>query len=210
MKIDPFSTAGRVRAGTLDRLRAATRAHHARLEHRLDILEHLREPAGYRSLLEGFLGFYEPAEAILVRWLSSLPALRFDARRKAHLLVADLRSLGATAAELTAIPRHDGLAPLCSEAEALGFSYVLEGATLGGQVISRRAAAHGLDARGLSFFRSYGAEVGPMWRRFCDILEMHCRGAEAQAATVRGALQAFESLEAWILQRAVAPSAATA
>jgi heme oxygenase len=210
MNIESSSTAGRARAETLDRLRAATRAHHARLEHRLGILDHLREPGRYRSLLAGFLGFYEPAEALLARWLSPLPALRFDARRKTHLLAADLRRLGTSKAELAAIPRHSGLAPLQSEAEALGFGYVLEGATLGGQVISRHAAAHGLDAAGLSFFRSYGAEVGPMWRRFCEILEMHCHGAEAQAGAVFGALQAFEHLEAWILQRTAAPGTATA
>ena len=90
------------------------------------------------------------------------------------------------------------------------FGYVLEGATLGGQVIGRHAAAHGLDAAGLSFFRSYGADVGPMWRRFCEILEMHCRGAEAQSGAVFGALQAFEHLEAWILQRTAALGTATA
>ena len=47
-------------------------------------------------------------------------------------------------------------------------------------------------------------------RRFCEILEMHCRGAEAQSGAVFGALQAFEHLEAWILQRTAAPGTATA
>jgi heme oxygenase len=210
MIIESPSTAGQVRAGTLDSLRTATRAHHVRLEHRLDVLQHLRQPERYRSLLAGFLGFYEPAEGLLARWLAPLPALRFDTRRKAHLLAGDLRRLGASEAELASIPRHAGLAPLHSEAEALGFGYVLEGATLGGQVISRHAASHGLDAAGLSFFRSYGAEVGPMWRRFCETLETHCNSAQAQAGAVRGALQAFEGLEAWILQRTAAPGAVSA
>jgi heme oxygenase len=67
-------------------------------------------------------------------------------------------------------------------AHALGLLYVLEGATLGGQLLRRRLGpALGLtEERGLAFFTAYGAEVGPMWRAFADAL------ARFDAATPAG------------------------
>jgi heme oxygenase len=114
----------------------------------------------------------------------------------------DLRHLGVSEPDLLALPRYTGIGELHSEAEALGFAYVLEGATLGGRVICKHAADIGVGPAELSFFRSYGTAVGPMWRRFCEILETRCAESAGQAAAVRGALMAFEGLQAWLSGRA--------
>ena len=53
---------------------------------------------------------------------------------------------------------------------------MIEGATLGGRELSRLLSPM-LDALGLvapegrRFFLAYGAAQGPMWRRFCDVLD---------------------------------------
>jgi heme oxygenase len=50
---------------------------------------------------------------------------------------------------------------------AVGCLYVLEGATLGGQFISRHLATLGIGpANGGLFFHGYGAKTGEMWKSF--------------------------------------------
>ena len=66
--------------------------------------------------------------------------------------------------------------PPLSRPAVLGCLYVIEGATLGGRELSRLLSPM-LDALGLvapegrRFFLAYGAAQGPMWRRFCDVLD---------------------------------------
>jgi len=61
----------------------------------------------------------------------------YESRRKLPLLSQDLVALGASAEELDRLPRCQGL-PACDEpAAAMGYLYVMEGATLGGQMLLR-------------------------------------------------------------------------
>ena len=91
-----------------------------------------------------------------------------DARLKTPSLEKDLKALGiwdevkSNAASLDAIPSYD------TAAKAFGAMYVMEGATLGGQIIKRHLKEHlGLSPdNGGAFFTSYGENVGPMWKSF--------------------------------------------
>jgi heme oxygenase len=89
--------------------------------------------------------------------------------------------------------------------EALGAFYVLEGATLGGQILLRHLTRHfeGAAVGGFAFFRAYGEQVGPMWKAFGEVLT----GASVRAASgdfdsraVRGAMDTFDAFQAWLLQ----------
>lgn len=81
--------------------------------------------------------------------------------------------------------------------EALGFAYVLEGATLGGRVIRKRVAAAGASLVGLSFFDVYGPATADQWKRFCVVVEREC--ASGVAKTVEGALAGFGFVRAALL-----------
>src|ERR1051325_9493262 len=110
-----------------DRLRRETRAEHEAIEATLGLD---RDPTleRYREILERFYGFYLPLERELV-------PLGFSERVKTPLLRADLEALGidpSTVSLCADIPRP------CTQPERFGVCYVLEGATLGGQIISRR------------------------------------------------------------------------
>jgi heme oxygenase len=78
--------------------------------------------------------------------------------------------------------------------------YVLEGATLGGRVVSRSIhETLSIDARGAgSFFHAYGTETAPMWRSFVERLN---RQPPPFDDIVGAALETFERFERWLLDR---------
>ena len=183
------------------RLKAETAAQHDALERRLDIVGRLDSLAAYCSLLGRFLGVYEPLEARLRLVVRAHPLpLSLDGRWKVAWLMDDLRALGYSPAELAALPRCTDLPLLTRPAEALGCLYVLEGATLGGQLIARLLARRfGLDpSNGGAFFASYGDRVGPMWREFGAALVGFSDERRGDEAILRSARGTFAALERWI------------
>lgn len=98
---------------------------------------------------------------------------------KAQWLRGDLLELGdmVTPGDTSdAVESHAGpgeSAPrIACEAEALGTLYVLEGGTLGLQVVRKRIqAGHPGEAMASRFLVGYGIETGPLWRTFVDKLE---------------------------------------
>jgi heme oxygenase len=77
--------------------------------------------------------------------------------------------------------------------------YVTEGATLGGQIISRHLEQTlGLSARrGAAFFGSYGLQVGAMWRTFCAILQTQTP-VDQEDAAIAAARQTFIAIHQWL------------
>jgi heme oxygenase len=115
-------------------------------------------------------GLYSPLENALavIDWVGAETLVR--ARRKTPWLVADLTALGIDPAHL---PQARALPAITNSADVLGVLYVLEGATLGGQVVLRWLTERlGLSATdGAQFFSSYGPRVGLMWRAYLETLE---------------------------------------
>jgi heme oxygenase len=173
----------------------------------------------YAEVLARLHDFYAAAEAALGAWAPALAAHGVDvaARHKAALLRRDLAALGSRPPALPGGAAPAGAFPapaVPTAAHAFGLAYVLEGATLGGQLLRRRLGpALGLTPeRGLAFFAAYGAEVGPMWRAFTAALDRFDRAAPApdrpaaRAAAVAGARAAFLAFE----RDVVAPTAVRA
>ncbi|WP_255442903.1 biliverdin-producing heme oxygenase [Corallococcus sp. Z5C101001] len=193
----------------LRRLKTETRSHHERTEGAVRLMDAHLTPADYQRQLESFHGFYLPVEALLAGPLSALePALNLPARWKTPLLAQDLRALGHDAGSLARLPRASPLPSLPGLPEALGCAYVLEGSTLGGQLILRHLTRHfGPDARvgSFAFFRAYGEEVGPMWRSFGAVLTQASERAASSsfdAAVVQGARDTFDGFAAWLTRDA--------
>jgi heme oxygenase len=84
---------------------------------------------------------------------------------------------------------------------------VLEGATLGGQLILRHLQRHfaGIPAGGFAFFRAYGEDVGPMWRAFGEALTRASSAEDSQlfkGRVVQGAKDTFDAFERWLRHEA--------
>jgi heme oxygenase len=102
---------------------------------------------------------------------------------------------------LTEIPLCKALPLLEPPSRALGSLYVLEGATLGGQIISRHLQATlGLNQkRGAAFFNGYGSENGQMWREFGKTLTESTETKADPSQVLKGAEETFRSLEIWFM-----------
>jgi heme oxygenase (biliverdin-IX-beta and delta-forming) len=175
----------------LDQLRAATAALHAAVERETRMAD-LTSPglsrAAYADTLVRLEGYYRPLEAGLRPHAGRLPLPLVDRTARLH---RDLDALGV-APRPEAAPVPDLSAP---EA-ALGALYVVEGAALGGRVITRAVgAALGLTAEtGLAFFSGEGAGPGPRWRRLRDVLT----ASPGSEAAVEAAVGTFASLYRWM------------
>lgn len=167
------------------RLRTETREDHERLERHADILARAARPEARPDLVQDFHRLHADVEAACAPWLEALPGLDFAARRRSRLLEQDMTAVGAA-------PRPAGQGVVAgSAAEALGLMYVLEGSTLGAQLIRRHVAAAGADMRGLSFLDPYGAESGARWRAFLAVLDDAAASDADVDAMVAGALAGF-------------------
>lgn len=185
----------------LTELKARTRAHHERIEAGLNITARLSSPERYRALLKRFLGFYDPVErriASLPEWASL--SLNFERRRKAAWLRKDLRALGMSDDKLEQLPVCARLPAIGGMPQALGCMYVLEGATLGGQLISRQLRGDlSLDAsNGAAFFNSYGAETGRMWKEFGAFLEAYATTKLLENSIIESACATFIAFDGWL------------
>jgi len=184
----------------LDELRHATSHCHRRLEKRLDVMRRFADRGTYRSYLECMFGYHRPFEQSLRRH----PVLRFlpdyEQRCKAQLLASDLAALGATAACIDALRHCPKIPSTLDEASAFGSLYVLEGATLGGQVLLPIVEQRLQLTReaGASYLGSYGAHVPAMWQRFCAAVEDWCTDGARRAVAAAAAVATFESLEEWL------------
>lgn len=185
------------RVGVAARLRADTRSEHRRLEDELDLLGPGLTVRRYRSVLELFHGYYAVLEPRLDAWHRTDPLLDWPRRRKVGRLRADLAVLGVDARSLPVCP---DVSELPGTAEALGALYVVEGATLGGQVIVRGLREGGqVPAAATGFFGSYGPEVGRLWRDWRRTTETWVGGDGARAdAVVAQALLTFTTLRDWL------------
>jgi heme oxygenase (biliverdin-IX-beta and delta-forming) len=197
--IPSIAARGKAERMLLSRLRAETRQDHERLEADLDLLRADMGLESYRELIARFYGFYTPWEHEVIRNLPDNLTAFFSDRRKVPMLLADLEFLGHEATD--SLPLCRSLPPLDNVPRILGSLYVVEGATLGGQLISRHMEqALGLrDGRGYAFFSSYGSQVGNMWRTFRDLL-LTASTAQDEDEIVGSATQTFRDIHAWLCE----------
>ena len=184
-----------------DQLRLHTQAQHARIEAALDIPASIHNRDDYVRLLGAFYGFYLPFETALLAHETPLCDVGVDLslRKKAHKARADLQSLCLSGETIDKLALCSSLA-LPTWRHALGSLYVVEGSTLGGQIIVRELTRH-LNLQPhlhLRFFSAYGSRTGTMWRAFVTSLNELNLAAEETTDVLRGAAETFETLERWL------------
>jgi heme oxygenase len=183
---------------TLSRLRSETREQHDAIEKTLLLMDDDLTLETYRRQLEQFYGFYKPVEERLFKRCGPLAAwLAVEQRRKTALLQADLSALGHPA--VARLPLCTELPSLVSSAECFGCLYVLEGATLGGMIISRHVQLKlGVTpSAGAAFFGGYGDQTGAMWQQFRAAITAFSTDEDDQDVVVASARTTFLALQKW-------------
>jgi heme oxygenase len=184
-------------------LRVATQNLHADVERHLNLGRPHWTASSYLRVLERFWGFYFPLETLLtaIDWEHS--GIAFSARRKISWLEQDLAYLGKEPDSIRRLDTCCELPSLDNLAAGMGALYVIEGATLGGQLILRTLRPQlGLSpASGGRFFASYGGDVGAMWRSYLSALETQGRVPQAAETITRSAVETFAAFERWVRDR---------
>jgi len=181
-------------------LKDRTRDCHARVEKAVNLSTALRSIDDYARLLVGFHGVYCPLEASLAPWMRARGDIVFDERCKRSWLEADLQFLGYDSQTLGDISRCSRLPRIRSSAGAWGCLYVLEGSTLGGQVIQRQVAEwYGLTPeRGAAFFSGYRDRTAAMWQQFkLSVTDYSRQHPESTGEIVQAAQETFQAIEGW-------------
>ena len=186
-------------ATLLQLLREHTRAEHIQTENSMPVLRPEFSPTDYERLLKGIYGFYAVFEpAVRARIAHFGLALDWDRREKLDLLAADLLGFGHGPAALAQLPKLRRLPPLETVGHVMGALYVTEGSTLGGAVINRHLQTKFTDTPySFKYFRSYGIQIGPMWRNFLQTMDAVVPASQFPDA-LHSARENFITFRTWL------------
>ena len=186
----------------LNELRSGTQTLHVALEKRLPFFCDTLDLERYKRLLSAYYGFYHELEDRLQHSPLMTPGFDLHARLKTPALHRDLQALGVNTQSLALC---DTLPVLSSPTSVLGVLYVLEGATLGGNVLRKQMSERlGLDAHnGCAFLYVYGEATGRQWKAFMDFLGSVPLDAQARGEAVQAACSTFSCFEQWLERQEV-------
>lgn len=173
------------------RLRNATRGEHARLDALITDAGFLTNRSRYLAYLSATLSAREAIE----RALDTVDAVRVYAvwpqRRIASHLRLDLRDLGHAAA----LPSEPSDFKVSGRAGIFGALYVLEGASLGAQLLQKAVLALGMDAAFGARHMAMQTADSSAWLRFTTLLDTADFDGPDEAECAQTAAQAFERFE---------------
>jgi heme oxygenase len=175
-------------------LRTATRSAHHSIDHH-PLLAPLVRPdlslQHYGCVLRSFLWLYTPLQDALARSIEQAGG-GFELADRVGWLQADIAHLGLSR-DLPPAPWQPPA--MDSAGKLVGALYVIEGSTLGGQVISRQISASlGLTApHGARFFNGWGEQTEARWNTFWRYADEICTAADHATAAV-AAVAFFDAL----------------
>ena len=185
------------------KLKQETQQYHDKIERDIDIVNKHLSLEDYTQLLKKFWGFYSPVEA-RIDGIQGKNTFSFDFknRKKAFLLKNDLNTLGVLDVDVQKLPLCADIPTIENLSQTSGCLYVLEGATLGGQIITKRVKQlFGFtEGHGCTFFNSYGQNVGTMWKSFCSKLVDYTTTEQAEEMVIQAACETFIKLNTWLLE----------
>jgi heme oxygenase len=204
-----------MRQPILNRLREGTSDVHEHLDASLPLARADLDAERYVAILATFRDIQASAARELAGHADGLKAFGYDVadRHEVEWLDNDLTwwstRLKVQPIETPDTAGNNAVPTLNSTTEAFGWVYVLEGSTLGGQVLVRHiASALNLEPpHGCRYFTGHGADTGPRWRRTCDSLDRIAsswsddnRDAETRNM-VRAARELFTYFDVLLIQK---------
>jgi heme oxygenase len=184
-----------------DQLRHETRQEHHDLEKALDLFFAQFNVTDYGNLLVKFFVFHVAFDAYLaVKGLEGSSAEKFylDGRSKKNWLAQDMDFMGIDNVVDIRKLSHDDFAILLPSTEHIwGAIYVIEGSTLGGEILARHfTKTLGLfPEAGLRFFTAYGSETKAKWNEMIRQLESLAEQDVRHANIIVGAKRTFGFLK---------------
>ena len=195
-------------------LKDKTRESHIALERQMPLLDAALLPGTYRHMVQQLFTYHKPLEAALLSSSGFAElGIAYSERAKTARLGRDLEALGLSTRDIEHLRDCESLPPLAHPSHIFGCLYVLEGATLGGQIVARhlQASLRLTADSGASYFSGYGVDTGPRWKAFCALLTAYAARADVHDDILAGAHATYATLSAWMRagdgERAHAPAA---
>lgn len=178
-------------------LREATADAHRDLEDSLSLVGPGVTTGGYIRYLRGMYGFHVPVEAhLLAEPCIHQACSDIEERARVHQLRQDLQVLSAFT---PTPPLADPLPSMQTLQQMLGVAYVLEGSTLGGQVLRRELEQRlKLPPQALTYVTGYGADTGRRFRTFMHAVDRACPTEAQRQSVIESAIQTFTLLKHWL------------
>jgi heme oxygenase (biliverdin-IX-beta and delta-forming) len=184
------------------KLRSATTACHKALEAN-PVAKVLMSPTvtlgAVDHYLKGMYGVVKGFEQSVFPMLeNSLPQV--NERRKTKLLEANLSISIEEIDRLPCIPAIMFTTQYDTLLKAWGGMYVLEGSTLGGQIISnhlQRVLGEKMVSR-TSYFIPYGSQTGSMWKSFLQYFSEAATAGGDEEEIIDSAVQTFSLIDNWL------------
>jgi len=179
----------------LQQLRRETLPDHNAVEQSVPLMDEELDVDTYVSCLlklHGIIAAWEEwAAPNAPAWIQPLLA----ARRRGQLLIRDLTWFGVD----TSGQARPTLPEMRDTASLLGAMYVMEGSTLGGQLIARHVElVLGLTAaQGNAYFCGHNERTGQLWKEFCDALRTKVPESETDAV-IAAAKAMFGVFGSWM------------
>ncbi|WP_207426838.1 biliverdin-producing heme oxygenase [Pedobacter sp. SYSU D00535] len=162
-------------------------------------LKSLTSISDYYLILRKFYGFIAPLEFQIEQFVDVQLLPDFHIRRKASSLIEDIKSLNCSVDNLSLSPH---LPEISNKYQALGALYVIEGSTLGGQIISGMLKTKlGLTSKGMTFFEGYGEHTAKMWDEFKSVLDGSIEVSN-HSEVVQVAENTFVEFKKWLISNA--------
>jgi heme oxygenase len=184
----------------VQRLRSETRVDHEAVEASFPLMRMGLCRSEYVSCLQRLHGVVMTWEEAASGWGKSESGpdwlrLLVEKRRRRPMLDRDLAHFKVLHAE----GGRPVMPDMRSTTSLLGAMYVMEGSTLGGQLIGRHVDhALGLvSGKGSAYFHGHRELTGAMWKEFCGVLETEIPEADGDAA-VAAAKAMFHVFGAWM------------
>ena len=181
----------------LTQLKTRTAHQHSQTEDGVHLMRDDFTLDEYRQLLVRFYAFYKSFEEKMCSALAENPIeINHNERLNSPKLIADLTNLGMSESDISNIGTSDDLPTLDSRERIFGSLYVIEGSTLGGQVISRHLKQKfDLDeTNGAAFFSGYGKDTGKMWNGFRESITAFAETSANSEEIIAGAIETFEKI----------------
>jgi heme oxygenase len=182
----------------LEQLKSETLSNHQQLEKHLIVkLKGMQNPDDYIRILQIFYAYFGALEDQINQFIGVDQLQDYAERRKTESIKNDILALNGIVPEKAA---PGDLPEIGNLLQAFGALYVIEGSTLGGQVISKMISKQLAldDNAGISFFKSYGEHTMPMWGKFKAVLEHHASSQHAADVITEAANETFGKFRLWM------------
>lgn len=185
------------------RLREETRLEHKLVEAACRLPNGVQNLSDYKKCLLNFYGIIHPLEqhiATFSKWENM--GLYLQKLVRTPDLKKDLRLMNVNPKLWRKASVH-ALPSLPEIPFALGALYVLEGSTLGGQIIMSVLKEKMSTPLGIpcGFFTGRGETTGLLWRQFCTILDAYGEQfPETHSDVTEGAKRTFNAIASWFVE----------